>query len=302
MLKVPLTSSFGLREDAAALIASYGSRFDAEVLGATRDLFAGAWNQALPPAGSRQDDLPYGGDPRQRFDLFLPGTTGEAIVIFVPGGGFTGGDKSGYAHIGAWFCRRGFLAATVNYRLAPAAPWPAGAQDVSTAIEVLARKGLEVGADPTKIFVVGQSAGATHCCAALLDERFRPDCVSSIRHGILLSGIYNVDESSTHPGVRAYFGDDHSLYRDRSPVNFISDGAIPVELGIAEYDLPFVVASGFNLALALTLRNNKSPPLVWMRGHNHVSAVLALGTPEDMLGEAMAGAFEESVRQSPAAG
>jgi triacylglycerol lipase len=116
-----------------------------------------------------------------------------------------------------------------------------------------------------------------------------------------LSGVYNVDESSTHPGVRAYFGDDYSLYRDRSPVNFITNRAVPVELAIAEYDLPFVVASGFNLALALTLRDNKSPPLVWMRGHNHVSSVLALGTPEDQLAEAMVGAFDESLRQRPGA-
>src|SRR5262245_61606783 len=64
-------------------------------------------------------------------DLFLPAGGGPApAVVFVHGGLFQSGDKSEYHAAAARLASSGYVAATVNHRLAPGAPFPAAVLDV----------------------------------------------------------------------------------------------------------------------------------------------------------------------------
>jgi acetyl esterase/lipase len=258
-------------------IRGLGARFDLEVLERTRALFRDSWDMSLPNRGRLRVDLAYGPDERHRVDLFTAGREGAPLLVFVPGGGFVAGDKSLYQHVGAAFARLGFTTALMNYRLAPADVWPAGASDVASAIDWLAAHGKEIEADVSTIYVLAQSAGAAHASGALFDPRFQPRHMDAIRSAVLMSGFYRMDPSLDAANLRAYFGDDASKYDNRSPIVSIPGTILPVGLTVAEFDPEFLASQTLALASALTRRDGKFPPLWWQGAHNHVSPLLSVG-------------------------
>ena len=192
------------------------------------------------------------------------------LLVFVPGGGFIAGDKSLYRHVGPTFARLGFVSATVNYRLAPAHAWPAGAVDVASAIDWLVERAESFGAEASSVYVLAQSAGAAHALGALFDRRLQPRQFVRIRSAVLMSGFYRMDASIAAANIRAYFGDDASKYEDRSPLTAVAGSALPVGLTVAEFDPRFLASQTMALATGLAMRDSRCPPLLWNENHNHV--------------------------------
>jgi acetyl esterase len=121
-------------------------------------------------------DLPYGPHPRHKFDWFTPAAADQGVVptvlIFVHGGGFVGGDKREagtpfYDNIGNWAAVHGLHAAILTYRLAPQHPWPAGGEDVRSAIAAVRTHARQVLGVDARVYVMGHSAGAVHAAAAV---------------------------------------------------------------------------------------------------------------------------------------
>lgn len=76
-----------------------------------------AWSDAL---GTRLVDLPYGEGAANKFDLCLPKDSSResyGLVVYLHAGGFTSGDKSGDAEMLSWLCKKGYVAAGINYTL-----------------------------------------------------------------------------------------------------------------------------------------------------------------------------------------
>ncbi len=267
---------------ATATIRAIGPRFDGEVLAATRALYDGHWDLSLPTGGNLHFNLAYGRDARQALDLASLGGANAPILLFVPGGGFVGGDKSEYVHVAPAFARLGFATAVMNYRLAPTHAWPAGAMDVAAAIDWFDEHATEFGANGSAIYVLAQSGGAAHASGALFDPRFRPRAFDRVRSGVLMSGFYRMEPTIVAPNVRAYFGEDPAQYVDRSPVTAVPKSALPVALTVSEFDPKFLALQTLTLAAALAERDGRCPPLIWNEGHNHVSPVLSIGTPGDL--------------------
>lgn len=283
----PHGRSAGLRGPApevAARIAALGAAFDRDILLATREIFAAKTSTEMPPDGRVAADVAYGPDPRQKLDVYAPGGSGRPIVIFVPGGGFVGGDRRGYQALGAYFARNGFLAIIPDYRLAPAHTWPAGAEDVARVVDWAADQGASHGGDPGVIVVFGQSAGATHAASALFDETLRPANIAAVRGAVLMNGIHQITAEDRAPNILQYFGEDPSLYGQRSPVTHAGASRLPLLLMLAEFDPASLATGTLDLARAVTLRDGRCPQLVWLPGHNHVSPVFALGTEDDEAG------------------
>jgi len=94
-------------------------------------------------------------------------------VISIHGGSWARGDKanSDWRSVCEWLATEGFVAFSVNYRLAPAAVFPAAIDDVSLAVRWLrtASNAQRFGIDPLRIGVFGGSAGGN--LAALLGAR-----------------------------------------------------------------------------------------------------------------------------------
>jgi acetyl esterase/lipase len=106
----------------------------------------------------------------QRLDVFTP-PTGEApfpLVVIIHGGGWVVGDKRGELASAAipGFLDLGYAVASVNYRLAHEAAFPAQLLDVKAAIRFLRANAAILRLDPGRFAVVGESAGA-HLAALL---------------------------------------------------------------------------------------------------------------------------------------
>jgi acetyl esterase/lipase len=85
----------------------------------------------------------------------------RAAVVLVHGGGWSGGDKSNLAEQARALAEQGYVAVTIEYRLAPAHPYPAAVEDVQAAVSWL-RTTIQVEhyrLDPDRIGVLGASAG-----------------------------------------------------------------------------------------------------------------------------------------------
>lgn len=113
------------------------------------------------PSVTIERDVPYAeGDGARTLDAFIPVGEGPfPAVIFVHGGAWTGGDKSGLAAPANQVAQRGWVGITINYRLAPPR-WPTQAEDVRAAIGFVRDQAERFRVDPKAIAVLGASAGA----------------------------------------------------------------------------------------------------------------------------------------------
>lgn len=122
---------------------------------------------ATPPPSpiAVADDVAYASQSdAQRLDLYLP-STGSAphpLVVIIHGGGWTLGDKRGELPSAAipGLLTLGYAVASVNYRLADEAVFPAPLLDVRAAIRYLRANAARFEVDPGRIAAVGESAGA----------------------------------------------------------------------------------------------------------------------------------------------
>lgn len=128
------------------------------LIGGGLALVAGAgawWRWGRGPA-----DVAYGPGQRQVLDVTLPAGAGPfPVLAMIHGGAFRTGDKADIA-VPQDMLAAGIAVVRVNYRLSEANPWPTQADDCLTAMVHLQRNGAALGLDPSRMVLLGQSAGA----------------------------------------------------------------------------------------------------------------------------------------------
>ncbi len=276
-----------------------------------RDIVLQAYDPLLaaaPKAGvTITRDVAYGAHPRQILDIFQPdaaGTGGKRapVVMFVHGGAFVRGDKRAssevYDNVLIWFARQGYIGVNIEFRLAPEAPYPGGADDLASSIAWVKQNIAQYGGDGETIFVIGHSAGGTHVATYAYDPAagYLGRDVAGI---VLISARLAADvlpENPNAPGVRAYFGADESLYEKRSPLHHITAQnpatKMPVFTVNAEYENPLLDLYGLEFAHRIAVIRRHSPRYLRLPLHNHISIVAHFNTGEELLGREMIDFFE----------
>ncbi len=96
----------------------------------------------------------------QTMDVYFPAAGGPwPVLVYVHGGAWMHGDKSEAGMFARIMTARGYLVVSLNYRLYPAAQFPAMIQDVKCAIRSLRANAAQYNLDPNRIGAVGVSAG-----------------------------------------------------------------------------------------------------------------------------------------------
>lgn len=237
-------------------------------------------------------DVAYGSDPKQVLDLHArPGLSRAPIVVFFHGGAYVRGDKRVndeiYGNVATWFARQGMLGVNATYRLAPGAPWPAGAQDVGAVVAWLKENAERLGGDPGRILLIGHSAGATHVANYVFDRALHPASGPGVTGVVLMSGRYRLEFVPNDPNARnmqAYFGTDPAQYPARSAITHVGGSRLPVFIVVAEYDNPGLDVSGAELMAAICARDGACPRFLRMERHNHLSMVHHFNTADEALG------------------
>jgi len=98
--------------------------------------------------------------------------TPRPMLLYVHGGGFTVGSSEDTAYITSRIAKEtGFVVVSVNYRLAPEWPFPAGLDDCLTVLAWMRENGTKIGGEPERIAVGGDSAGGNFAAALPLKAR-----------------------------------------------------------------------------------------------------------------------------------
>ena len=182
----------------------------------------------------RHADISYGSDPHQRLDVYVPDRAGSQqrpLIVFWHGGRWSFGDKADYRFVGAALTELGCIAVLPNYRHYPDVKMPGFMQDAAEATLWAAQHGVEFGADPGRLHLMGHSAGAHIAALVALDPRYfaavaRP--MPPIAGVIGLSGPYDF-LPLLEADVQDMFGPP-PIYPDSQPINFVRAGAPPMLL------------------------------------------------------------------------
>jgi len=235
-------------------------------------------------------DIRYGPADRNLLDVFTADDAreGRPVLLFVHGGGFTGGNKATpgspfYDNVPLWAARNGLVGVNMTYRLAPQHPWPAGPEDVGAALRWVADNIATYGGDPSKIVLFGHSAGATHAGTYAAMPQFHGPKGIGIAGLILTSGIYDFSGFPTNEGYQSYFGTDTSLYAERSPIGGLGKLTVPSMVVYAELDPPPFVPQYEKLVAAMADAPGGRPRALMLPQHSHLSLGYAIGTDDAAL-------------------
>src|SRR4051812_28996229 len=117
----------------------------------------------MPDSVIHEKDIEYSNvGARVAMDVVRPksaGTEPLPAIVLVHGGGFRAGSRESYLPVAAKLAQRGYVAATVSYRLAPRHQFPAAVEDVKAAVRFLRANAQRYGIDPERIGAMGGSAG-----------------------------------------------------------------------------------------------------------------------------------------------
>lgn len=230
--------------------------------------------EAILPEGVRfTPDIAYRpGNPKWTLDLARPAEDGAGprpAIVIVHGGGWIRGDKRTpiFTRYLLDYAERGFLAVSINYRLADEAPFPAAVEDVKTAVRWLRAHAAEYGVDPDRIGAYGNSAGA-HLVAmlglagpeAMLEGDGPYGDVSSAVQAVVASATPTdflswQDGQPLSPAEKSFLSGPEDSFdaraRAASPITYVTGDAPPFLLihGTDDRTVPYDQARRLALAL-----------------------------------------------------
>ena len=172
-------------------------------------------------------------------DVLRPGYEHGPLpgVLVVHGGSWQSGNSREFLALNGYLAARDFVVFSINYRLAPEWKFPAGRDDVLSALAYIKVYANDFGLDATRVALLGRSAGAQ---LALLAAYTVSD--PAIRGVVSVYGPTDMKYGYDHPArlidtrgvLEAYLGGSPAkadeAYFAASPINFVSPASPPTLL------------------------------------------------------------------------
>jgi acetyl esterase/lipase len=175
-------------------------------------------------------------------DLYLPkGLDKAPVLIAVHGGGWQAGSRASYKHWGPFLARNGYALFSIDYRLGKAGSYPGSVYDVKAAVQFVRGKAADLGVDPERIGLMGDSAGGhlvtlVGLAAAEFTTEHRSDANSAVpanvKAVISFYGVYDMLAQWQHDQIarprdqitEKYLGaspmQNRRVYFDSSPMSY----------------------------------------------------------------------------------
>jgi len=203
-----------------------------------------------------------------KLDLYVrrEATVPQPTVIFIHGGGWTGGTKEGRAFAIQPYLAMGLNVVNVEYRLAKVALAPAAVEDCRCALRWVIRNAKQYGIDPQKIVVSGDSAGGHLALttgflpgSAGLDRQCPGSEDLHVAAVVNWYGISDVNELLDGPNMKPYavtwlgsLTNREEIARRVSPLTYVRAGLPPVLTihGDADPTVPYTQSVRLHKALS----------------------------------------------------
>jgi alpha-L-fucosidase 2 len=202
-------------------------------------------------------------------DYYAPGAGGAPYpaVVIIHGGGWVRGTSRnrGEAYCAEFLAPAGYAVFSINYRLAPAHPYPAAVEDVRRAVRFLRHHHRRWNIDPKRIALLGGSAGGyLSNMAGLLDGKpARPSADPVERASAVVQAVvtlYGRSDFRNQPvteNIHALLGrlieekGERVALEEASPVMYLRRGAPPFLLIHGDRDEQVPIAQSTHLQMAL---------------------------------------------------
>jgi len=245
-------------------------------------------------------DIPYAtAHERQVLDVYAPaGAKNLPVVFWIHGGGWQAGNKSMVALKPKAFMDAGFVFVSINYRLLPTVDMGALTSDVASALGWVHKNIATHGGDPTRLLVMGHSAGGQLAALMCTNDRYAKaegfsltmikGCVPIDADTFDIPAIIEVAETRARVhhlplptnGHRQKFGDDPAKHRDFSAVTHIAPNkGIPPFLILHITGNPDTSAQARRLATVLQAAGISAK--VVGRDTTHEGLNDSIGAPDD---------------------
>jgi acetyl esterase len=227
------------------------------------------------PIGSVSDLEIDGGVPlRARHYAPAEGGGPHPLLVFFHGGGFVFGDLDTHDGVCRLLCRHaGAHLLAVDYRLAPEHPFPAAVEDARGAFSWACAHAHELGADPARIGVAGDSAGGN--LAAVASQLAARDGGPAPALQLL---IYPATDSTCRRRSRELFGE--GLFLTNAHMSWFEASYLGSVGGANGHDpraSPLLANDLSGLAPALVVTAGLDP--LRDEGEDYAQALRAAGTP-----------------------
>lgn len=176
-------------------------------------------------------DLSYGARPRNRIDFLKSGAPAAPTLIFLHGGYWQMRSKEAFTFVASGPLSAGINVALVGYTLAPEISIDEMVAEIRRALDWLVSGLPALGADPSKIFLSGWSAGA-HLAAVAMDH-------PSVRGCVAISGVYDL-EPMRHCYVNDKLRLDEDAAQRNSPIRQQSSPALPLAVVVGGSEVPLM--------------------------------------------------------------
>ena len=235
------TSAFGgpLRDRIEERLESRRAAAQAEDTGELDLGEQSATGMRLPADARIERDLSYGNDPQQRLDVYLPAQAkGAPIIFMVHGGAWMIGDKGASAFVSnkvAHWLPKGYILVSSNYRMSRQPNPLDQADDIARALAFVQAKAPSWGGNPTRVLLLGHSAGAHLVSLLAADPRIVTSKGGTAWLGtiVLDSAAYDLVEIMQRKHPRIYdraFGKDPVFWTDASPYHRLTAAPAPMFL------------------------------------------------------------------------
>jgi arylformamidase len=232
-------------------------------------------------------DLSYGLTPRQAIDLFLPGTPGAPLLVFIHGGYWQSRDRKDFSFVAGPLVDLGAAVALIGYDLAPAVRMDAIVAQIRTGLAWLYRHAPDHGCDAQRLYLAGHSAGGHLVAMALATEWRTLGLPEDVIKGVCaISGVFDLE-----PIRLCYLNDvvglDADEARRNSPIYQPLHGRCPVMVAVGELETRAFHEQSRAFAARLE-REGRPCKLLVQPGVDHFGIVMSLSEPDAPLIQAIA--------------